>query len=108
MKELLKGKALEDFEKWYLELIELKHLSYKKYYLDRFFNKSLSEQYGVLEDWFDSVGIHISIEYNEVCRMFGYYISTNPIRNDIYSKHEFKRPEARIEAIKKGVEIHNN
>lgn len=113
MKNILKGKALEDFEKWYLIWVfkEKTYLSLRfsdEQILKNWKSLHISEQYGVLEDWFDSVGVYISIEHNEISRMFGYCISTKPVRDDIYSRHEFQRNEARIEAIKKGVEIYNS
>ena len=98
------GKCKEDFEKW--------RISKKDSYLKHCFFEDLDDsmQYGVLIDFFDSVGIRILIDMdfgNEVYDKFVLYIE--------YKKHCFcnygmnfkTRQEARTEAIKKANEIYN-
>ena len=73
----------------------------------RFLAMSFTERYGVLEDFFDSVGIRISI------RNIGdsyWYVTKYPNREGLTDKHESKfmsRPEARTSAIEKANEIYN-
>jgi hypothetical protein len=101
---MLKGKANEDFEKWlklqdYGELFELG-------FEDGFFGYPFSMQYGVLCDWFDSVGIVIEIKI-QTLGMF------NAIFYDVFgdficaSLLVKTRPQARQKAIEKANEIYN-
>ena len=100
---MLTGKCKEDFEKWFLKQWDIKKLEY-------FYFLTSSMQYGVLVDFFDSVGIRIVIDMdfeNKVYDKFVLYIE--------YKKHCFcnygmnfkTRPKARNEAIKKADEIYN-
>ena len=99
----LTGKCKVDFEKW--------RISKKDSYLKHCFFEELmpSMQYGVLIDFFDSVGIRIVIDMdfeNEVYDKFVLYIE--------YKKHCFcsygmnfkTRQEARTEAVKMANEIY--
>ena len=104
MVDILKGKALEDFEKWYIKFIGLKYLSYKEYYINRFLDKHPSEQYGVLEDWFDSVEDKTEVRIlPKISRGWKCYFTEI---KGITDKHN-TRNEARMEAIKKAVETYN-
>jgi len=60
---MLKGQAREDFEKWFISYID-KQLAHNRdewnegeELLSNFYELPFSMQYGVLVDWFDSVGI---------------------------------------------------
>ena len=96
---MLTGQAEIDFEKWH-KRTHNHEVEYFKLYID-------SMQYGVLVDWFDSVGIYVDVRHNEVSRKFYYTISTKPMRDDIWCKPELPRPEARTQAIIKANEIYN-
>ena len=78
----------------------------KVQYLKEFYKLSPSMKFGVYQDFYDSVGMFINVDYNEVAKKFQYYIGFNPIRNDISSRAIFKtRPQAREQALKKAEEI---
>lgn len=90
----LSGKSLEQFEKWYLT-----------YFTDEDLwehNKKLtdSEKYGVLVDWFDSVGIYINILGNGT-HSFEVIINLN------YETYGQSRHEARAKAIEKANDLYN-
>jgi|TARA_R110000824_G_scaffold71176_1_gene182416 hypothetical protein len=115
----LTGKCKEEFEKWvftkdantYLRFIGLRD----------FYNLPNAMRYGVLVDYFDSVGIQIGIEFFDNSRAtgFDYQILTENDRDfddencmdaaKVYSgnDHIGLRPEARTEAIEKADELQN-
>ena len=118
----LKGKARIDFEKWFINTY------YKKsrkpiQNLQRLVFDSLpnNQKYGVYVDWFDSVGVVVTIEFMDNSRITGYEYAIHT-QNDrdyngedcmdmakiIYSDYIKNRPEARTKAIEKAVEIYNN
>ncbi len=106
----LTGKALNDFEKWYRKEYCKPHwilriftwLSLRAFYVD-----TLSEQFGVLEDWFDSVGMQLYIkpisskEWSVYIDDFGHHILTSYLVKST-------RSEARTAAIEKANDIYNN
>ena len=101
---MLKGKANEDFDKWYIPWIREQRPDYIKFtdaqILRKFYRKVFSEQYGVLVDWFDSVGIYINIVGNTF-QNYKLYVDTDSINN-------FEtRPQARQKAIERASEIYN-
>lgn len=110
MKELLKGKALEDFEKWYCDTFgrygtedmpSFRRIPYEDL---GFENHNFSMQYGVLVDFFDSVGVEIEMLRQGIS---GVKYWTFIINNFDYEDYKTERNEARIESIKKAVEIYN-
>jgi len=100
---MLKGKAKEDFEKWYnLEIKKSEKVLISGTDSHYFNLLTFSMQYGVLVDWFDSVGIEIndSIGFFEIL----------PFDSDMM---QFEcaiktRQQARQKAIEKANEIFNN
>lgn len=106
---ILKGKAKKDFREWYNK--RPKHTPIHTPY-DVFCGKELSMQYGVLVDWFDSVGIvfTIEMEYDFVneCfeNAFNIFIDTSD-KNQIRKVFD-TRNEARKASIEKAVEIYNS
>jgi len=118
---MLKGKAKEDFEKWYIPWVRNQRPDYVKFtdeqILRKFYRKVFSEQYGVLVDWFDSVGINISIEpYWCVCKItaeidqevtFDMMVFSDSQCDYDYSNHA-TRLQARTKAIEQAIEIYNN
>jgi regulation of enolase protein 1 (concanavalin A-like superfamily) len=108
----LTGKCKEDFEKWYdMEyLFGLHHIL--KFTLDDFYSLPLKAlQYGVYVDFFDSVGIMLSIEnyHNKKSGIYyevGWTINTREwnVMNDIQFK---TRQEAQTKAIEKANKIYN-
>lgn len=91
---ILKGKCKEAFEEWLCDnypncgYIDLLQLSY-------------SMQYGVLVDFFDSVGIDLTAGLN-YCHVYQRY------PRYIYKRSDVSRQEARTSAIEKANEIFNN
>ena len=101
----LKGKAKEDFEKWYRESIEFNG---EVIYLEEFEVLPPSMQYGVYVDWLDSCGINCSI--TPYLANGGRRFTSNSWGNfnlDSASIHK-TRQEARAKAIEKATEIYNN
>ena len=106
--ELLTGKCKEDFEKWFyanevhLDICELEFNYQKSTVLDVFQSLPLSMQYGVLVDFFDSVGISIEIQY-----MYNYYEALIFYNEWHHVEESINRIESRIEAIKKANQLYN-
>lgn len=110
---MLKGQAKEDFEKWLRRTELINEFTLLPWIKDKnigiqFYSLPFSMQHGVLVDWFDSVGIYISISHNEVNRKYYYDISTKPMSNDITTYSIYTRTQARQKAIEKANEIYNN
>ena len=103
----MKGKAKEDFEKWYNNkpIFEIESLHY-------FYKYSDSLQWGVIVNFFDSVGLNIEIlvspiAHTQSSRRFDYTIFKNNEEID-WSTFDFEtRQEARTKAIEKATEIYN-
>ena len=103
----LTGKCKEEFEKWYNEV--------QKYNIGWFYRLQSEYQYGVLVDYFDSVGLPITIgvytirinEAKDWC--FQIVGNKHSNQNKLISFERFynTRPEARTEAIKKANELRN-
>ena len=101
----LTGKCREDFKKWYTITYfkNLTPLSIQEHctILECFDDCFESMQYGVYVDFFDSVGIRISMnQFNDE-----YWFDIDP--QGIDSECLKTRPEARMAAIEKANEIYN-
>lgn len=95
----LTGKSLEQFEKWYTSLyFKLGKNNFT--HIDCFWSQQDSMQYGVLIDFFDSVGIYINIIGN-VFHSYQLYVDSTLIT------HFDSRPQARTKAIETANEIYN-
>ena len=81
----LTGKCKEDFEKWWVNDWEIHNKSVGELTLTAWYKLPDSMKYGVFIDYFDSVGLSITID---------------PLG-------ETTRPEARTSAIEKANEIYN-
>ena len=100
---MLKGQAKTDFEKLYNE--RPPHTPIQTTY-SVFMGKSLSEKYGVLVDWFDSVGIQIEIIISNSNYAFQIFKVNN--NKPMYSIGEWEvRHQARQKAIEQANEIYN-
>jgi hypothetical protein len=118
----LTGKCKEDFEEWMLvnnkELVKFSEERYSEVIdmsqLFKYLTDSM--QYGVIVDFFDSVGFYIDVNHNyrleveDNIIILGYYYELNILPNthiledaDDYNT----RQEARIKAIEKANEIYN-
>ena len=104
---MLEGKAKEDFRKYYIQTegLQDKTIQSQRLELLLFYAMSESKQYGVLVDWFDSVGLRIEVkikpheEFN-----YGVWDNTGWI---ISSRFFNTRNTARQQAIKKANQIYN-
>ena len=114
----LEGRAKEDFEKWLIsneinqEILSIENMNYYGAFdlFDLFEKLPFSCQYGVLVDWFDSVGINVQITQefdnsSKYQRGFNVEVDFEELfnNNDCFET----RPEARTQAILKGMEIYN-
>tara|TARA_R110000803_G_scaffold490_2_gene1681 strand:- start:77 stop:421 length:345 start_codon:yes stop_codon:yes gene_type:complete len=107
----LTGKCKEEFNKWYFKTVRgneenlLGATNAEWFYL---LTKSM--QYGVFEDYFDSVGVRVFIN-EEFDTMGQYQRGFNPVVNNVklYKDNDcfHTRPEARIAAIEKANELRN-
>jgi len=113
----MKGQAKKDFEKWCEnELSKRIDTDWGVYGFgcgydgceteitvnDVFNDLPPSMQYGVIVDWFDSVGIVIEIEID---KDFGFFSSVN--HSSSHNGYTKTRTQARQKAIDKAVEIYN-
>ena len=99
------GKAKVDFEKWYGVNVEFVG---EVLYLEEFYILPGSMKYGVYVDWFDSVGIHIEINFRSWENSWQFELGTND-NNPNYRHFSINtRPEARTAAITKATELYNN
>jgi hypothetical protein len=106
---MLVGQAKKDFEKWLKK-------SYNGYSVDFYLSLPKAFKYGVIVDWFDSVGIEISIEpYWCVSKLtmdvpqdvtFDMFVFSDSENGGEYSNHQ-TRPQARQKAIERANIIYN-
>jgi hypothetical protein len=98
---LRSGQAKKDFEKWLKK-------SYNGYSVDFYLSLPKAFKYGVIVDWFDSVGIYVSIE-RYYSRSTLLDVNRCNYESDSENGGEYKtRPQARQKAIEKATEIYNN
>jgi hypothetical protein len=103
---MITGKCKQDFEKWFLSKTKTTYresgkLRILKY--DVFTTMSKSMQYGVLQDFFGSVGIDVVDDIDSCANDFRYLSKVDFKYIDAHNT----RPEARDAAIEKANEIHN-
>ena len=105
----LTDKCKEAFEKWFKN----KYLKLDSSFCNKFFNEKIftpdSMRYGVYEDFFDTVGIIVEIQYNYITKLKWSFIIVSHKGERIlnYTGGFITRPEARIETIKRANEIYN-
>ena len=99
----MKGKCKKDFEKWYSNPIR-KELQYRE--LRMFYDLPHSMQWGVIVDFFDSVGMCVTISRWHCDDISKYYWSAD-IDDFEVSDYLDTRHEARAAAIEKATEIYN-
>ena len=114
--ELLTGKCLELFKQYLEKLLEDTHKGFwmdYDMYIDEIFNfLPFYMQYGVLEKFFDSIGMEIFIKgfkfYNEPKEY--YFIITNEKITHLNNHLKNRKPtrlQCQVEAIKKANELYN-
>jgi hypothetical protein len=115
----LTKKSKEAFEKWYID----NKLHYDKLTviyevrINQFYKLHLSMQFGIYVDFFESVGIYVSVMPNcfhldnDVPKftMFGYnyWVEGDGFFYESDDSHDRTREEARKKAIEKANEIYN-
>ena len=106
----LTGKCKEEFEKWYFKNYVKTTKKFKDLYpheysdiYDWFYNLQESMKYGVLEDYFDSVGAYVEILQIDQGKEFYWAINDDEMTDG----SEETRPEARTAAIEKANELRN-
>ena len=114
----LTGKALIEFEKWYLKNTkydfslnyirlcnDVQYVFHNQKMLLAFNCSPEAMQYGIIVDWFESLDLDIDVDVFKLIDedFYGYMISGD------HNEHEFEtRPQARTAAIHKANEIINN
>lgn len=104
----LTGKAKEKFEKWYFSLPNAMGLNYGTIALtmNRFYCLPESMQWGVIQDWADSIGYDVSA-FN-TSDDYTWLITDKRIKSEIWEEgFANTRQEARNDAIEKLNEIIN-
>jgi len=121
----LSGKAKEDFETWVCDRdntatneydFKLDEFGWLMFYSSYWHKLPESMQYGVLVDWFDSVGIILDVQpvldYNNNCytkvRHWMVTVFQLGIIDEDFNSNKYEtRPQARLKAIEKANEIYN-
>ncbi len=104
MKELT-GKAKEAFEKWYLKGVTDEE-NYDQHVINSFYRKSESMQWGVLVDFFESVGIYVSTIRDKNSFYFCVSWAYKGLNGSLKAEDD-STEEARRAAIEKATEIFN-
>ena len=111
MINLLSDKVREEFQKWLLNDYRIANDKKCGYIICTSFIDNLvpSMQYGVLVDYFDSVGIDINVHRHDRFR-FDYDIKDSGNGWLLFNEYDIKgtRDEARKAAIQKADELRNN
>jgi hypothetical protein len=110
----LTGKCKEDFEKWYLKDIDIDECDMfdNDMMLLIFYTEIESMQYGVLVDFFDSVGIDVNIIRTSKSKKIRYTYEIYKQEKILHPKFSVYnvlnyKPEARTAAIEKANELYN-
>lgn len=102
----LTGKCKEDFEKWYYNRYADECIIGKAPYLKLMEIFPLSMQYGIMVDFFDNVGINVTITQKDMQSWFSWRIVCFPDYNEEGSGLN-RRYQARELSIKKANELYN-
>ena len=106
----MKAQAKSDFEKWYkVAYIEDSSALWKPVHNKSFFHLPDNMQWGVIQDWFDSVEIEISSPRYGKGFEGEVWEVINKENDWVWNSKRFDtRQEARTVAIEKAVEIYNS
>lgn len=115
MKKLITDKTLVTFEKWYYETHCKSSIKFEDLLLwqkaevfDWLYSRCETIQYAFAVEFFDSVGIHINIEYYHKI-WYLYLIPETNVGNYLIDDNEYNsRQEATAKAIEKANEIFNS
>ena len=102
----MKGQAKKDFEKWFRKSELINVFTFLPWIKDKnigiqFYDLPPSMQYGVIVDWFDSVGIEIEI----IKQTKLFFVAIN-LKSDGITYHK-TRQQARQKAIERANTIYN-
>jgi hypothetical protein len=98
----LTGKCKQDFEAWYIGSDSPNYYTH----LVNFYGLHTSMQFGVIQEWADSVGIDVSV-YRAVYSIGFHYMITAKIRCNKSDASLPIRESAQLAAIEKLNEIYN-
>ena len=105
----LTGKAKEVFEKWYelkYEAIRLRSID-DEFYLEGFYELPKSMQRGVYQDWANTLGYYLNVDYG--CKSKTYYFDIWDGTNYEYNNKSYlTREEAQDALVDKLNELINN
>jgi hypothetical protein len=112
----LTGNSLEQFEKWYKECYDKENLPY----IQGFYASSFSIQYGVLVDFFESVGLYLGVDSWATCgnvkeTFFWFNVKDSnqeslikdTYQESLINSRNKTRPQARTKAIEKANDLYN-
>ena len=102
----LTGKCKEDFKDWIC--ITVAKCSKNLCTFENFYRLNDAAKYGVLVDFFDSVGLRIIIRNVGEPYSYWYVIHRKKGLKDKQGGDFISRPEVRTAAIQKANELHNN
>ena len=112
MEIILTGKCEKDFQKWFSKNVseDISFLIGEGFdnSIDVFEELTSSMQYGVLEDFFDSIGIEIMFNKEDADTWFITLYNEDTLIEDTISGDIYSRQEARQQAIIKANEIYND
>jgi len=105
----LTGKCKTDFEKWFIDKYDSDKVHETIMLITEFYNLPQSMQFGVLVEFFDSVGIYVNDQYGYIVKTtYSFKIVNKKTETILNYKSEFKtRQEARQKAILKANKIYN-
>lgn len=102
----LTGKCKKDFEKWFFNNYGIEEASFVREE-GGFFNLPQSMQWGVIQDFGDSVGINITLYQLDYQEWYGYNIVKFEFGKPVITGGVWRRDKAREEAIKQFNKIYN-
>lgn len=105
MKQLLTGKCLEDFEIWFV--LNNKHITLSNRFYNEFMEFPISMQWGVILEFADSKGYHMTTYQMDHQNWFGYKITSVFILSEIIELNICRRKECMEKAIKHFNKLYN-
>jgi len=106
----LTGKAKKSFEEWYISTIEMVEMESidDSFDINGFYDLPLSMQFGVIQDWADSIGFSLIINWNWTVRRYYILLRDKDKGEKICNVGQyFTMTEARNAAIEKLNQIVN-
>lgn len=105
----LTGACKEEFEKWYLEMILNERLDYNKFtdntILNKFYREINEMKFGVLQKYFDSVGLYIETEFYHGGDFFNFRIYDLKSKGNTEELHFEDGFDSRGESLNESVKM---